>query len=327
MIALAPEIDGWFLLDPWFLFFVPLLLLAVLMCFLRERAALPAAQTGLFADLPKTLRVRCVRVPLVLMALGGLILNVALARPVRRELVPQQEAGIDIALVVDLSSSMQIEDMDNLRPVRRIDAARQRAKEFAATRTHDRVAFIAFSRFAELRCPPTLDEKALAAFLSAIDAVPQNSELDGTATGVAVAKAVSVMAKSVAKSRVIVLLTDGETTVDTITVEDAEKLAADAKIRIHTIGIGRGQPTFGGFIPLEFKDLKRLSEKTGGRFFEAQTDADLAQVYEQIDALEKTELDDPRYRTVDGFALPLGLGLLTFLLGLLIELLVIRGVP
>jgi Ca-activated chloride channel family protein len=70
-----------------------------------------------------------------------------------------------------------------------------------------------------------------------------------------------------------------------------------------------------------------LSEKTGGRFFEAQTDADLAQVYEQIDALEKTELDDPRYRTVDGFALPLGLGLLTFLLGLLIELLVIRGVP
>ncbi len=327
MIAALFEIGGWSLLDPWFLLGVPALLVVAFFRLWRERAALPAAQTSLFADLPRTWRVRCVHVPLALTVLGGCILVLALARPVRRELVPQREEGIDIALVVDLSSSMQIADMDDRKPIRRIDAARQRAKDFAAARTRDRIAFVAFSRFAELRCPATLDEKALAAFLSAIESVPQNSELDGTATGVAVAKAVKVLEKSAAKSRVIVLLTDGETTVDTIAVEDAIKLAADAKIRVHTIGIGRGQPTFGGFIPLEFKDLKALSARTGGKFFHAETDAELAEVYGEIDTLEKTELEDPRYRTVDGFAWPLAAGLASLLLALLFDLLIVRGVP
>src|SRR5262249_53677038 len=147
-------------------------------------------------------------------------------------------------------------------------------------------------------------------------------------TGVAIAKAVKVLEKSSAKSRVIVLLTDGETTVDTITVADATKLAVDAKVRVHAIGIGNGEPTFGGqFVPLEFKDLKSVTQKTGGRFFAARSEQALAKVYAEIDALEKTELEDARYRTVDGFFGPLGLGLATLLAALLLELLFVRGVP
>jgi Ca-activated chloride channel family protein len=209
-----------------------------------------------------------------------------------------------------------------------MDAARQRALEFAAARTDDRVAFIAFSRYAELRCPPTLDERALAAFLEATDTVPEQSELDGTAIGVAIAKAVQVLRKSTAKARVAVLLSDGENTVDTIDVETAVKLATDDGVRIHTIGIGRGMPTpFGGFQPLEFEALKLAAEETGGRFFQAESDADLQAVYGEIDRLEKTELEDPRYRTVDAFAWPVGIGLSVLLLALLLDVLWIRGVP
>jgi Ca-activated chloride channel family protein len=323
----ALELQGWSLLDPWFLLLAPALLLAALLRRLRPYAALPAAQTALFAGLPRTLRSRCARVPLWLSVLGGSSLVLALARPVRRELVPQKEQGIDIVLLVDVSSSMLIPDMSDEKRVRRIDAARERAREFAKARPHDRMAFVAFARFAELRCPPTLDQRALDAFLAALAPVPQNSVLDGTATGVAVAKAVQVLARSQAKSKVIVLLTDGETTVNTIEVEDAIKLAVDARVRVHTIGIGRGEPTFTGFVPLDFKDLKLLSSKTGGRFFSAKTEESLAEVYATIDQLEKTELEDPRYRTVDGFQWPLALGLAVLLSALLFEVLVVRGAP
>jgi len=323
----ALELGGYTLLDPWFLLGVPMFAAATLLRRWRPRAALPAAQTALFAALPRTLRARCVHVPLWLAGTAACVLVVALARPVRREILPQKEAGIDIALVVDLSSSMQIDDMDQSNALRRVDAARQRALEFAQRRDHDRVAFIAFSRYAELRCPPTLDEKALAAFLTAIDTVPPNSEFDGTAIGVAIAKAVQLLDTSTAKSRVVVLLSDGENTVDTIPVDEAVKLAADAKIRIHAIGLGHGTPTPFGFRPLDFAALKLAAEKTGGKFFAAKTDADLGEVYAEIDRLERTELDDPRYRLVDGFQWPLGTGLLLLVLALLLEVGWIRRAP
>jgi Ca-activated chloride channel family protein len=321
------EFDGWTLLDPWLLVIAVLFVLAAMWRQWQPRAALPSAQTQLFAGLPRTLRTRCVHLPLWLSTMGAMALSLAVARPVRREVVPQHEQGIDIVLTIDISSSMGVEDTDDSKRPRRIDAARERATEFAASRTKDRVAFVAFSRYAELRCPPTLDEEALAAFLKSTDAVPGDSELDGTAIGVAIAKSVKVLETSDAKSRVVVLLSDGETTVRTIEVEEAIKLAVDAKVRIHTIGLGRGQPSPFGFRPLEFSDLKSAAEKTGGRFFQPKTDRDLAEVYADIDRLEKSELEDPRYRYVDGFAWPLGIGLLAVLLALLLEVLWIRGAP
>jgi Ca-activated chloride channel family protein len=329
MIA-ALELRGWTVLDPVFLLGVPMFVLVAAWRLRRPGAALPSAQTELFAGLPRTLRARCRHLPLWASALAGCLLVVALARPVRRELLPQREQGVDIALVIDTSSSMSLTDMDEREPVRRVDAARIRALEFVAARTHDRVAFIAFARYAELRCPPTLDEQALRAFVGVTDAVAEGSDFDGTALGVALAKAVQVLERSTAKSKLCVLLSDGETTRNlpgTILPEDAAKLAADAGIRVHTVGIGQGMPTFGGFVPLEFRDLKLFAEKTGGRFFEARSDRDLQQVYAEIDRLEKTELEDPRYRMADGFALPLGAGLLLLLGSLLLEVFWIRRVP
>ena len=229
-------IFGHTLLDPWFLLALPALGVAVWRRAAVRRAALPTAAVHLFAGLPRTTRQRLAWLPLALLAASGVALTVALARPVDREVVPMREDGIDIVLAVDVSSSMLQEDMRDDESYRRMDAARDRAQEFAAARDRDRVGVIAFARFAELRCPPTLDEDALSAFLRVLDTVPRGSEFDATAIGVALAKAVDVLADSDAESKVVILLSDGENNVDAILPEQAARLAKDAGVRVHTIG-------------------------------------------------------------------------------------------
>lgn len=321
------KLFGYTMLDPWFLLGVLLVAAAVWRRASTRRAALPTAALHLFAGLPRTLRQRLAWLPLALMGLSGVALSVALARPVEREVVPLKEDGIDIVLAVDVSSSMLQEDMRDGEAYRRMDAARERAEEFAAARTRDRVGVVAFARFAELRCPPTLDEDALCAFLRVLDTVPRGSEFDATAIGVALAKAVDVLSESDAKSKVVILLSDGENNVEEILPEEAAALAKDAGVRVHSIGLGRGQPSVFGFVPLAFDALKQIAAKTDGEFFEARTDDDLAGVYERIDALETSERQDPRYRTVDRFELPLTVGLSLLLLGVLLEALFVRRAP
>lgn len=319
--------NGITLLDAGFLLLLPLLALAVLWRLRRPRAALPTACALLFDDAPRTLRQRLAFVPLLARALAGACLIVALARPVERELVPLADEGIDILLVVDTSSSMLAEDMRPGQTYRRIDAARDRALEFAAARSHDRVGLLSFARFAELRCPLTLDEAALAAFLRVLETVPVGSDFDNTAIGVAVMKAVDVLAASEAESRVVVLLSDGENLMREILPEEAAAAAADAGIRVHTIGLGTGVSTPFGLQPLRFDALRTIAEATGGEFFRARDDDSLAEVYDRIDALETTEREDPRFRTVDCFHVPLGIGLALLLFAVLIEAVWLWRVP
>jgi len=321
------SIAGYTLLDPWFLLAVPVVAAAALRRTAVRRAALPTAALYLFEGLPRTLRKRLAWLPLALLTCSGLLLAVALARPVEREVVPLREEGIDILLVVDVSSSMLQEDMRDQERYRRMDAARERAEQFAEARATDRVGLVAFARFAELRCPLTLDERALAAFLRVLDTVPRGSEFDATGIGVALAKAVDVLQDSTAKSKVVILLSDGENNVDAIEPVDAARLAKDAGVRVHTIGLGRGRASPFGFMPLQFESLEQIAEIADGAFFEAKSDQDLAGVYARIDELEKSEREDPRYRTVDHFELPLGLGLLLLVLGVLLDALVVRRVP
>lgn len=326
MIA-ALEFGGLTLLDPWFLLGVPAAVAAMAYRLRRPRAALPTAAVALFAGAPRTWRQRLGWLPLAGMTAAASCLAVALARPVERRVLPLREQGIDIVLAVDTSSSMGIPDMVPGERVRRMDAARQRAEQFAAARGHDRVALVAFARYAELRCPPTLDERALAAFVRTLDTVPEGSALDGTAIGTALAKSVQVLRASDARSRVVVLLTDGENTVADIEPADGSRLAVDAGVRVHTIGLGNGTPTPFGFQPLDFAELRAIADATGGEFFQPRSDADLAAVYARIDELEKVELDDPRYRRVDRFEWPLAAGLLLLVVALAADVLLLRRAP
>ena len=107
----------------------------------------------------------------------------------------------------------------------------------------------------------------------------------------------------------------------------ADKLAKDAGIRVHAIGLGRGELTPFGLRRFGFGDLRKIADITGGQFFQPQSDADLGEVYAKIDELEKSELQDPRYRTVDRFEPALAAGLGALLLALLAEALWLRRVP
>lgn len=325
-MILAQQAD-WSLLDPWFLGLLPVAAVLFIWHLRRRRAALPAAEVSLFRSLPKTLRSRLVQLPAVLTLLSVAALSVAMARPVSRDMLPLRELGVDIMLVLDISTSMETLDMGGDRRRRRMDAAREQALTFASARANDRVGLMTYAQFPELRCPLTLDQRALETFLLGVDIVSDQRE-DGTAIGVALAKAVSVLERSDAASKVVVLLTDGENTIDNIMPLDAGRMAVDSSVRVHTIGVGRGRRMpIVGTVPVDFSELEQIAEMTGGRFFAAPTEADLAEVYAAIDELEKVELEDPRYRTVDYFHVPLLLGVAFLLLGLLAEFLWIREAP
>lgn len=323
--------DRFALLDPWFLLLVPLV---AWVCLRRITsgldAALPSATLAPAQVLPATLRSRFVRAPEFLRAVALILFLLALARPVTREVMPIRSQGIDILLVLDISSSMRANDMDPEGKVTRMTAARERAMEFAAARKTDRIGVVTFALFPDLVCPPTLDLEARAAFLRGIEALQRGSSEDRTAIGIALAKAVTLLESSKAGSRVIVLLSDGANNIAEILPGQAADLARDAGIRVHTIGLGGdqgGRSLFTGAGVMNFQDLELIAETTGGRFFEARSATALRDVYEQIDQLEKVELEDPRYRTTDWFRYPLSAGAITLLLALLAQLLWLRRTP
>ena len=323
---------GWSLLDPWFLAALPAVWLLFVVRMLRSRAALPAASVAPLRGLPKTLRARVWFLPLLLQAFALSAFAVALARPVTRDVIPLREQGVDILLVLDISSSMMATDMNDNGSMTRIEGARVQAARFAKARVNDRVGLLTFARFPELRCPLTLDQDALASFLGTVRTVPERPPENLTGIGVALAKAVTLLEDSDAKSKVIVLLSDGENNVPEILPDQAAKLAKDAGISVHCIGVGRGQVIddllFGQrvFKP-EFKALKVIAKITEGQFHAAESDTELGEVYAVIDELEKVELEDPRFRTVELFLWPFLVGAGLFVLQLLVEFLWIRRVP
>ena len=266
--------------------------------------------------------------PAALLSLSITVLSIALARPVTRDVVPLRSEGFDILLVLDVSSSMNAEDMEEGSDQRRVEAVREQALAFAEEREGDRIGMITFARYADLRCPPTLDMEALAAFLRSVDTVREGSDEDGTAIGVALTTATALLEAVDAPSKIVVLLSDGEETVREIMPDEAAKLAADAGVRVHTIGLGSyGRSFFGQRVELEFPTLEEIADTTDGRFFRARSADDLAEVYAEIDQLERRVIEDPRYRTTDWFGGPLLAGIALLLLSLLAEFAWIRGLP
>lgn len=238
--------------------------------------------------------------PLLLRMLALALLVVALARPqkVSREVLPPSE-GVDIMLCMDTSPSMGGLDFD---PYTRLEAAKKTAQEFIAKRPADRIGILVFGGVPLLQCPLTLDHASLLEYL---DGVYLNmTRRDGTAIGDAIASSVAHLKNSTAKSRVIVLLTDGRTNTGSITDPTlAAKAAASYGIKIYAIGTaGKGpakilmqDPLTGlqqyGIMPddLDEATLLELARISNGEFFRATNYAELQNIYTRIDALEKTE--------------------------------------
>jgi Ca-activated chloride channel homolog len=209
----------------------------------------------------------------------------------------------------------------------RLDAMKTAAKAFIEARSNDRIAILTFAAFPELRCPPTLDHDAAIAILEDVESVLPRSQEDRTGIGLGLARAARIVRDSTARAKVVVLLTDGQENVFEITPADAAKLAKDFGVRVYTIGAGRGDRSFLGIQPMDFSELEKIAEGTGGKFFRAEDKNALTDTYAAIDQLEKTALQDPRYRSEEMFHWVLAPGLAAIALAFLLRSLVFPEVP
>jgi len=232
-----------------------------------------------------------------------ILLITAFARPQEVDVEREFETkGVDIVLALDISGSMLAEDF---KPENRISVAKTEAKKFITGRQNDRIGLVVFAKQSYTQCPLTLDYRILDAL---IDGIEVGLIKDGTAIGLGIATAVNRLRESNAKSKIIILLTDGENNAGNIDPVTAAELAKSFGIRIYTIGIGRGglvpfpieDPIFGkryvqAEVKIDEKILKRIADITDGIFFQAKDASSLAKVYQKIDSLERTEVKVKEY--------------------------------
>jgi Ca-activated chloride channel family protein len=239
---------------------------------------------------------------------------VSLARPQRGQ--EHQEASTpatDIMLCVDTSGSMEALDFD---PKNRLEAARDVMKEFIKNRPHDRLGLVVFAGLSVTQCPLTLDHGALLGFLDNVK-IGMVGE-DGTAVGNAIATSVSRLKNSAAKSKTVVLLTDGRSNRGTVDPVTAAKAAKAHGIKIYTVGIGVPgggkfkvqDPIFGTRLvqlpeDLDEISLRKIADASGGLYFRATSFENLKGIYAQIDKLEKTDIKVDVYRDYEDLYGPL----------------------
>ncbi len=227
------------------------------------------------------------------------LIVIAAARPqTGRSESSVRTEGIDIMLVLDTSGSMQAQDF---QPKNRLYVAKEVVKEFISKRKHDRIGLVVFSAQALSQCPLTLDYDVLR---SLVDRVDFGMLQDGTAVGVALATACNRLKDSKAKSRVVVLLTDGQNNTGIISPETAANIARSLGIKVYTIGVGtRGlapfpvdDPVFGRRlvqmqVNIDEEMLQKIAKATSGEYFRATDAEELKAIYDRIDALEKTTIE------------------------------------
>ena len=269
----------------------------------RRQGSLMYSDLGLVRRVPTTRPPVLYRLPLVLRVLAISLFILALARPQSgRHSQEILTVGIDIILCLDISGSMKAEDF---KPKNRLHVAKEAAAQFIAGRTNDRMGMVVFAGKSFTQCPLTLDQGILVDFL---DRIHIGMIEDGTAIGMALGTSINRLRDSTAKSKVIILLTDGINNRGEIDPITAARMAAALDIKIYTIGAGtRGQapypvedPLFGKRyvqMPVEIDEetLKDIADITGGQYFRATDGQKLSQIYAQIDQMEKTLVKTREY--------------------------------
>ena len=289
--------------DPWFLALLPLFLL-LFFSRARRRQEVAGRVPVLPAQHIKSLRQRVAWLPNALNWTALVLVVIALARPLEGDVeTSTQTEGVDIALLLDRSSSMAADDLEPGRT--RLDVVKEVVADFAVRRMTDRdgaadnIALFSFARYPQQLCPFTLDVEAVRGFLGEVSLVTRREE-DGTGIGIALAKAVAVLRESDAASRVVVILTDGENNLPQITPGKAGEMAAEEGIRVYTVFAGRYvYDPFGRRMRseqlIDTTELKRIAALTDGRFFRARDREGLEAAYAEIEALEKTPREERRF--------------------------------
>jgi len=312
------------LADPWFLALLAPLALVIAWRFLRRSRAVDGGSMAVLGDLPRTLRARTTWLPGLVAVLASVLVIGALARPLQgREEARITAEGVDIMLVLDTSSSMLKEGLES--GFSNLDVVKEVVADFVRGREHDRMGLITFAAYARTVCPPTLDRDALLQHLASVQSVTPNGQEDGTAIGIALGQAARKLRESDASSRVVILLTDGENNVELVHPRDAALLCKELGVKVYTIGAGQVYvPSLTGWVKVDLETslLEEIAATTSGRFYRARDTEALLDVYDEIDALERAELEDFRFTDFDD----LYPWLLAPALGLLVlELLLRRG--
>lgn len=267
-------------------------------------------------------KTKFIRLPDYLKLASVILLVIAIARP-RKALVNQSITGegIDIVLSLDISASMLTQDFTP----NRLEVSKRLAKTFVDRRINDRIGLVVFSGEAFTQCPLTVDHEIINDF---IEAQQVGYLEDGTAIGMGLATAVNRVKDSDAKSKIIILLTDGKNNRGYIDPETAMGLAKELGVRVYTIGVGSDEPALGpvgrtmngelimDYIKGEIDEvlLEKIAKETNGAYFRAKDENELAKIYATIDQLEKSKIETAvlkKYREL--FRVPLMLSLLLLL--------------
>ncbi len=294
---------------PWLLL---LLVLVPVLAWLKGRTGRPNAflysSVGLVKNIVGLSRSSVGRILMRMRWLALILLIIALARPRLGEGQAKIRAsGIDIVVALDLSGSMAAEDFElKGQPVNRLVIAKDVLEQFIRKRENDRIVLVAFAGRAYIATPLTLDHDFLRQNLERLNL---GTLEDGTAIGSAISAAVNRLRDIQAKSRIVVLMTDGQNNAGKVPPATAAEAAQALGIRLYTIGVGtRGIArvpyvnVFGqkGYIDqkvdIDEEMLTKVAEMTGGKYFRAENTAGLRKIYDEIDQLEKTEVEINKYQ-------------------------------
>lgn len=264
------------------------------------------ADTSSYAKLPKSLRQRLMWLPNALRIALISMLIIILARPQTNSSWGTRTAeGIDIMLAMDISTSMELSDLSPSRIV----AAKDVAAEFITNRPDDNIGLTVFAAEAFTQCPMTTDHASLLNMLQSVGTEMPRAGIieDGTAIGMGLANAISRLKDSKAKSKIVILLTDGSNNSGEITPLQAAKIAKTYGIRVYTIAAYSGKlvnvpVNVGGTIQyvrtkdfVDEKPLVEIANMTDGKFYHATNSSQLYSIYKEIDSLEKSKIDIKKF--------------------------------
>lgn len=299
-----------------------------------SHAAMQVSTVSTLDGIRPTLRVRLRFLPMVLRLLAFAMAVVVLARPQSTSSHSDSNTeGIDIVLALDISGSMRAIDF---KP-NRLEAAKDVAIKFISGRPDDNIGLVIFAGESFTQCPLTTDHSVLINLFSQV----QNGMLeDGTAIGMGLATSVSRIKDSKAKSKVIILLTDGVNNAGAIAPEKAAELASTFGVRVYTVGVGSmgvAQVPVQTPLGMKMQDmevkidealLQKMADMTGGKYFRATDNKSLANIYEEIDQMEKTILDVRHYTQRTDEYLPFAIAALVLLLAeIILRNTLLRTIP
>jgi len=292
-----------------YLLLLLLLIPYLLWYFLRGKGKEPTmrmSDTFAYQHAPKSWKVKLIHLPMALRCIVYALVVIVLARPQTYNAWDNKDTeGIDIMLTMDISASMLTEDVFP----NRMEVAKEVASEFISSRPSDNIGLTIFAGEAFTQCPMTLDHAALLNLLHNVrtDLVTNGLMQDGTAIGLGLANSVSRLKDSKAKSKVVILLTDGSNNVGSI---------------------GLGRETGEDIGAIDYKTLQDIAVLTNGEFYRAQSQAELSRIYQDIDKLEKTKMNIKSYDHLHEAYMPFAwLALLLFCFELILRWTVFRRLP